>query len=119
MLYKSHEELPVFQFSHKITLIIYRLTAKFPNSELYGIISQLRRATSSIPANIVEGFYRSTKKDLIRFLIIARGSCGESRYFLLLAKDLGYLSMEQYKVIDEDFKNLHKQINGWIRSMNA
>ena len=119
MLYKSHEELPVFHFSHKITLEIYKLTSKFPNSELYGIISQLRRAISSIPANIVEGFYRATKKELVRFLIIARGSCGETRYFLLLAKDLGYLKIEDYKSVDEDLRNLHKQINGWIRSINA
>lgn len=119
MLYKSHDELPAFQFSHKITLEVYRLTSKFPSSELYGIVSQLRRSVSSIPANIVEGFYRATKKELIRFLIIARGSCGESRYFLLLAKDLRYLKLEEYKSVDEDLKNLHKQINGWIRSINA
>ncbi|OGG91926.1 hypothetical protein A3H03_01060 [Candidatus Kuenenbacteria bacterium RIFCSPLOWO2_12_FULL_42_13] len=119
MLYKSHLEVPVFKLAHKLTLEIYRATEKFPRSEIYGIISQLRRAMASIPANIVEGFYRKSRKELIQFLIISRGSCGEVRYFLLLSKDLGYVNVDKYLELDSLVEEIHKQLNGWIRSLKA
>ncbi len=119
MLYKSHLEVPVFKLSHKLTLEIYLITTDFPRSELYGITSQLRRAASSIPANIVEGFYRKSRKELIRFLTMSRGSCGEVRYFLLLSKDLGYITSNKYVELDNLVEDIHKQLNGWIRSLKV
>lgn len=116
MLYKNHLEIPVFQLAHQVTLLVYKLTKQFPKEELYGVVLQLRRAVSSIPANIVEGFYRGSKKELIQFLTIARGSCGESQYFVLLAKDLGYITQDQFDNLDGQLVETHKQLNGWIRS---
>lgn len=117
MLYKSHLEVPVFKLAHKLTLAVYLVTEGFPRSEIYGITSQLRRATASIPANIVEGFYRKSRKELIQFLIVSRGSCGEVRYFLLLSKDLGYINPNKYLELDNLAEDIHKQLNGWIKSL--
>ena len=87
---KSFEDLVVWKKAHKFVLEIYQFTAKFPNSELFGLTSQSRRAAVSVPANIAEGFKKKGKADKVRFLNIAQGSLEESRYYLILAKDLGY-----------------------------
>jgi four helix bundle protein len=117
MKYKSVEEVPVWQKSHRLTLVVYRVTKNFPKSELYGIVSQVRRSSSSIPANISEGFYRKGTKELLRFLYIARGSFGETVYFIRLAKDLGYLNDRDYKTLKEGYNEVGKQLNGWINSL--
>ncbi len=89
MKVKSFEDLTVWQEAHKLTLEVYKLTAKFPADEKYGIVSQLRRCSSSVPANIAEGFGRATTRELLRCLQIARGELEEIRYFVLLSRDLG------------------------------
>jgi four helix bundle protein len=76
--------------AHQFVMEIYNLTKMFPDTELYGLTSQLRRSAVSIPANIAEGFRRIGKADKVRFMNIAQGSLEESRYYLILAKDLGY-----------------------------
>ena len=80
----------VWQKAHGFVLAIYPLTASFPKHELFGLTSQLRRAASSIPANIAEGFTRRGRPDKARFMNIAHGSLEECRYYLILAADLGY-----------------------------
>ena len=70
--------------------MVYKLTAKFPKSEIYGLTSQFRRAAISVPANIAEGFKKKGKADKARFLNISQGSLEECRYYLILSKDLGY-----------------------------
>jgi len=94
------KDLEVWKKAHKLVLEIYRVTASFPNSETYGIISQLRRASSSVTANIVEGQSRNTTKEYLSFLYNARGSVEEVRYFLLLAKDLGYIKEDRYNELE-------------------
>ncbi len=113
----TFEDLRIWQVSHKLTLDIYKLTRVFPKDELYGLISQLRRAASSVPANIVEGFYRNTTKELILFLFNARGSGGEVICFLVLAKDLGYINNKQYIKLREEYENLIRSINALISSL--
>ena len=93
---KNFYDLDTWRKSHKFALEIYNKTKKFPKEELYGITSQLRRSTSSIAANIAEGFSRYHYNDKIRFYHNARGSVSETQNFLLLAKDLSYLSIEQF-----------------------
>ncbi len=115
--YSSFEEVPVWQKSHKLTLRIYNITKNFPEDEKFGIISQLRRSTSSIPANIAEGFGKNTTKELIQFLYNARGSCAESLCHLILAKDLEYLSEEIYLELRVEIDQIGKQLNGWIKSL--
>src|SRR5690554_2105438 len=100
MGYSPFEKLDVWRKAHELTLDIYRLTDYFPTKENYRIKSQLCRAASSICANIVEGNARGSFKDYLRFLYIARGSLDETRYFLILSKDLSYLTEEQYQTIN-------------------
>jgi len=87
---RTFQDLLVWQKAHGFVLEAYTLTATFPKSETYGLASQMRRAAVSIPANIAEGFRRRGRADKARFLNIAEGSVEECRYFLILAKDLGY-----------------------------
>jgi four helix bundle protein len=94
---KSFEELDVWRKAHELVLAAYRVTAKFPGEERFGVVSQLRRAASSIPANIAEGFGRRSTKDFVRYLEIASGSLEEVRYFLRLGKDLQYLEETEFK----------------------
>lgn len=77
---KKFTDLIVWQKAHQVALIIYRLSAKFPPKEVYGLISQIRRAALSIPANIAEGFKKGGKADKLRYLNIAQGSLEECRY---------------------------------------
>ena len=86
----SFKDLIVWQKSHALALKVYRVSASYPKTELYGVVSQMRRAAVSVPANIAEGFKRASRPDKARVLNIAQGSLEELRYFLLLAKDLGY-----------------------------
>jgi four helix bundle protein len=87
---ENFTDLIVWQKSHQFVLGIYRLTNRFPNTEIYGLTSQIRRAAVSIPANIAEGFKRRNRPDKIRFLNIAQSSLEECRYYLILTTDLGY-----------------------------
>ena len=87
---KGFQDLIVWQKAHQFVLMVYRFSECFPKSELYGLLSQIRRAAVSIPANIAEGFKKKTKPDKMRFLNIAQGSIEECRYYLILSMDLGY-----------------------------
>jgi four helix bundle protein len=87
---RRFQDLLVWQQAHQWVLALYAYTAAFPKQEVYGLVSQMRRAAISIPANIAEGFRRRGKADKARFLNIAEGSLEESRYYLILAQDLGY-----------------------------
>jgi four helix bundle protein len=90
MASETFQDLIVWQKAHAFVLSVYTFTKEFPKNELYGLTSQLRRSAVPIPANITEGFKRRGKLDKVRFYNIAQGSIEESRYYLLLAKDLGY-----------------------------
>ena len=87
---KVFQDLIVWQKAHKFVLSIYRFSHNFPKTETYGLTSQMQRATVSVPSNIVEGFKKKTKPDKIKYMNIAQGSLEECRYYLILAKDLGY-----------------------------
>lgn len=87
---ESFQDLIVWQKAHLFVLAAYRWSESFPKTETYGLTSQLRRAATSIPANIAEGFKKKGRADKVRFMNIAQGSLEECRYYLILAKDLGY-----------------------------
>ncbi len=87
---QTFRDLVVWQKAHQFVLDVYRYSAEFPRSEVYGLSSQLRRAAVSIPANISEGFRRRGKADKARFMNIAQGSLEECRYYLILGQDLKY-----------------------------
>jgi four helix bundle protein len=87
---KSFQDLVVWQKAHQFVLSVYNYSDYFPQKEIYGLTSQFRRAAVSIAANIAEGFKKKGRSDKARFLNIAQGSLEECRYYLVLAKDLGY-----------------------------
>jgi four helix bundle protein len=87
---RTFQDLIVWQKAHQFVLSVYHFSETFPNKERYGLTSQLRRAAVSIAANIAEGFKKKSKADKARFMNIAQGSIEECRYYLILARDLGY-----------------------------
>ena len=92
----TFESLLVWKKSHELTLKIYEITKSFPKEEIFGLTSQIRRASSSIGINIVEGCGRGSDEDFKRFLRNASGSAFEVEYILLLSKDLNYISEEKF-----------------------
>lgn len=92
----TFRDLTVWKKAHELVLLIYEITAGFPTHELYGLVSQMRRAALSIASNIVEGFRRHSVRDSIHFYNIAEGSLEELKYQLLVSRDLHYISDEQY-----------------------
>jgi len=105
-------DLIVWQKAHAFVLSVYRLSASFPKSEIYGLTSQLRRAAVSIPANIAEGFKKRSSIDTARYMNIAQGSLEECRYYLILSKDLGYADTEPLNLkLDGVGKLLYGYIN--------
>ena len=94
---RSFEDLIVWRKAHEFVLAVYGATAAFPRQETYGLVSQMRRAAVSIPANIAEGFRRRGRPDKVRFMNTAQGSLEESRYYLLLAQDLGYAQTQSLR----------------------
>jgi four helix bundle protein len=111
---KTFEELVVWQKSHQFALEVYKLTQSFPQHELFGLVSQIRRSAVSIPANIAEGFKRRGKADKLRFFNISQGSLEEARYYLILANDLGYADTERLKTnLDE----ISRMLGAYMKSI--
>src|SRR3989338_9832860 len=111
-------QLKAWQENHQLVLSIYKITKTFPNEEKYGIIDQLRRASSSITANIAEGFGRFHYADKIRFYLQARGSLKEVENFIYLSQDLKYLDKETAKKLWQHAKIGEQLLNGLIKSAN-
>lgn len=103
---KTFQDLVVWQKAHQFVLEAYRLTKEFPKPEIYGLSSQFRRSSVSIPANIAEGFKKRGKADKARFMNIAQGSLEESRYYLILAMDLGYCDSSRLLLQIEEVSKL-------------
>ncbi|MGN6163252.1 MAG: four helix bundle protein [Flavisolibacter sp.] len=93
---QDYKELKVWEKAHKFTLSVYEASKTFPKDELYSLTNQLRRATSSIPANIAEGCGKNTQTEFAHFLNIVLGSANESEYFLILSRDLNYLDQNKF-----------------------
>lgn len=109
------EKLNVYNEAHKLVLAIYKHTNKFPKSELFGLTSQIRRSAVSIVANTVEGNSRNSKKEYVQFLYIAIGSLEETKYHLLLAKDLSYITLQDYNNVQNQAENVGKMLNGLMK----
>lgn len=114
---KSFLDLQVWQLAHALTVRVYEITNTWPQEEKFGITSQIRRAASSIGANIAEGFARYHFKDKVRFYHNARGSCAEVQNFIILAKDLKYTDNEICQEVLSPSNDIAKLINGLIRSI--
>ncbi|MFH1855448.1 MAG: four helix bundle protein [bacterium] len=115
---RQFKTLKIWDKGHKLTLDVYRITAKFPQSEAYAIVSQLRRAASSVPANIAEGCVKS-KLVFLNHLSIAQGSLEEVKYFLILGHDLDYISRIEFEELSEKCEELGKMIYSFIIKLKA
>jgi four helix bundle protein len=116
---KGFRNLKVWIKSHELALEIYKLSQEFPAHEVYGLTSQIRRAGSSIPANIAEGCGRGSDADFARFLQIAMGSASELEYHLLLAKDLGMLSELKYTKVEASVTEVKRMLSSLILKLKA
>ncbi len=111
------QDMDLFKLSHSLTIEIYKLTEKFPPEERFGLSSQMRRSAYSIPLNIVEGGSRLGTREYRQFVGIARGSSAEISYQLLLSRDLGYLSEQDYTSLREGYDRVAKMLTGLIRTL--
>ena len=116
---KSFEELIIWQEARKFTNNIYNLTKKYPQEEIYSLISQMRRAAVSVMSNIAEGFDRRTTKEFISFLIIARASVSEVQNDLYISLDLNYINNEDFKIYYNHAQKIAKLINGLITYLKS
>jgi four helix bundle protein len=116
---QNYKELKVWGKAHSFTLDVYKATQSFPTEEKFGLISQLRRASSSIPANIAEGCGKSTNAELRHFLNIALGSANEVEYFLLLAKDLKYLPEGKFTSLTTEINSIKAMLIALIGKVKA
>ena len=114
---RDYRKYDVWKLGHKITLKIYDLTKVFPKVEQFGLTSQMRRASYSIPSNISEGCGRESDAEFKRFLIIARGSATELEYFTILANDLGYLDEVTHTQIYDDVNKVKRSLNNLIQKI--
>jgi four helix bundle protein len=116
---KDFHELKVWQKAHELTLAVYRVTAPFPREELYGLTSQLRRASASVAANLAEGCGRSGDAEFARFCSIAMGSASEVEYHLLLARDLKLLKPAEYQELAPRATELKRMLTALLQKLTA
>jgi len=114
---RNYKNIKAYQLADALVIEIYKATKKFPKEELYGLVSQLRRAAVSIPTNVAEGASRQHEKDYVHFLYIARGSAAEVEYLSSLARRLGYLSDQEHEKISAAAGEVAKMLVGLIRTI--
>src|SRR6476646_9609974 len=119
MSVKDFRELKVWERAHQMTLLAYKLTDRFPKHELFGLASQIRRCSSSIPANIAEGCGRVGNSEFHRFLQIACGSANELEYHFLLARDLGYISESDHASTEKQLLEMKRMLVALTRKVGA
>lgn len=112
---QSFTDLNAWKEGHKLVLNIYQISKHFPREEIFGLTSQIRRASVSITSNIAEGFCRQSYKEKIQFYSIAHGSLTETQNQLLIAKDIGYINLDEFNKNIELAVTVSKLINGLIK----
>ena len=116
---RDYTKIDAWKLADDLAVMVYESTRRFPKDELYGLTSQLRRAVSSVPANICEGSARGSDKDYLHFLHIARASLSEAQYFLHLAFRLGYLAESEHARLAEQTRRTFACLHGLIQSVEA
>jgi len=114
---EDFKNLKVWAKAHQLTLAIYQSTRKFPREEIYGLTSQIRRASASIGANIAEGCGRRSDLEMRRFVQIARGSANELEYHLLLARDLQLLTPEEFKDLEARALEIQRMLASLVQRL--
>ncbi len=119
MIFESgYKKLKVFSKSEELAVEIYKITKNFPKDELFGLVSQLRRAIVSVPANIAEGYGRRTLKDKLQFYFIARGSLNEVEFYIDLSLKLNYIAEKEHERLNLLREEIGKLLSGLIKSLS-
>lgn len=113
---KSFTQLDAWKEGHRLVLMIYKMTRKYPKSETFGLSNQMRRASVLITSNIAEGFSRGSYKEKLQFYSMSLGSTTEVQNQLLISRDVGYISKKEFEETSEQSVKVHKIINGLIKS---
>ncbi|MBI3335909.1 MAG: four helix bundle protein [Candidatus Portnoybacteria bacterium] len=111
---RSFTDLKAWQEGHELVILVYQITKKFPKEEMYSLVDQMRRAASSVTANIAEGFGRHTYKEKIQFYYQAQGSLTELKDHILTAKDVGYINRQDVQRLAEKANSTHRLLQGLI-----
>lgn len=115
---RTFKDVIVWQESHKLVLMIYMVTRKFPHEEIFGLTSQMRRSAVSVTSNIAEGFARRSNKEKLHFYTIARGSLVELESQLLVARDVAFFTIKEFDDIYDQLISSHKLLNAFINKTN-
>ena len=113
----SFKDIKAWQFAHEFVLLVYDKSANFPDFERFGLRSQFTRAAVSIPANIAEGYRKLGKADKLRFLNTSQGSLEECRYYILLSKDLKYITEEDYQSLTDSIEKASWYLNAYANGI--
>jgi len=116
---KSFTDLKTWQEGHKLVLMIYKITKNFPKDEIFGLVSQIRRASVSITSNIAEGFGRQTYKEKAQFYYHSQGSLIELKNQILIAKDIDYLTEKEFNELVNQLNLTHKLLQGLIQKTKS
>lgn len=116
---KDFRDLKVWEKAHELTLACYALTTAFTEQEMFGLVSQIRRSASSIPANIAEGCGRRGNAELHRFLQMGMGSASELEYHLLLSRDLNFLKVDDYEDLQRRVTEVKRMLASLIQKVDA
>ncbi|HLC43768.1 MAG TPA: four helix bundle protein [Patescibacteria group bacterium] len=112
---RSFTDLNAWKEGHKLVLVVYETTKKFPKEELFGLTNQLRRCVVSITSNLAEGFSRQSYKEKVQFYSIAQGSVTEAQNQLLIARDIGFIDNKSFQKVANQSVVVHKLISGLIK----
>lgn len=110
---QSFEQLIVWQKAHSYVLAIYKITKQYPKEELFCLVNQMRRTAASITANIAEGYAKISSKDKLRFYNISQGSLEETRNFIILSKDLGYITLQDKEQLGIQAAEISRLLNAY------
>jgi len=113
----NFEQLNVWRQAHLFVLDVYQITKSFPKDEMYGLTSQFKRAAVSIPANIAEGYRKRGIKDKLRFYNISQGSADECLYFILLSRDLGFITNDIYEQLNARLDLVSRLLNSYCKGI--
>lgn len=112
---QSFTDLNIWKEGHKLVIIVYKITKEFPKEETYSLVDQMRRIAALITANITEGFGRQTYKEKAQFYYMSKGSLSELKNFILIAKDVNYLSENNFKLLVEQENIVDRLLQGFIK----
>ena len=114
---RDFRKYKVWELGHQLTLDVYKQTREFPKEEIYGLTSQMRRASYSIPSNVAEGCGRESEAEFKRFLTISQGSASELEYFNILVKDLKFISDDEFEAFDKQINTVKSSIHSLIKKL--